>query len=176
MSVLTLQTDRLVLRQLEQADAASLHPMFADPETMRYWWRAPHGSISETEAEVAINASPGDALACWAITRDGGGALGWINLRIKREGVAEVGYILSRNSWGQGFGREALAAIVSHGFNMMGLHRIAADTDPDNLGSIALLRSLGFTQEGHLRCEWKTHIGLRDSLIFGLLADEWAKS
>jgi RimJ/RimL family protein N-acetyltransferase len=81
--------------------------------------------------------------------------------------------ILSRMCWGQGLGREALAAVVSHGFGPMGLRRIAADTDPDNRGSIAVLRSLGFVQEGHLRGEWKTHIGVRDSLIFGLLAGEW---
>ena len=173
MVVRTLQTAKLVLRQLEREDAASLHLVFADPETMQYWWRAPHASLTETEEAVAINADCSDTLACWAITKDSRVALGWINLRIKRDGVADVGYILSRKCWGQGLGREALAAVVSHGFGPMGLRRIAADTDPDNRGSIAVLRSLGFVQEGHLRGEWKTHIGVRDSLIFGLLAGEW---
>lgn len=173
MSVPTLRTARLVLRQLELEDAAALHPMFADPATMEYWWRGPHDSLAETQEIVALNAAQSDALACWAITADGGPALGWINLRVKREGVAEVGYILSRACWGQGYAREALAAVVAHGFGAMGLHRIAADTDPDNHGSIAILKSLGFQLEGHLRGEWKTHIGIRDSLIFGLLRDEW---
>ena len=48
-----------------------------------------------------------------------------------------------------------------------------ADTDPDNVGSIKLLEKLGFQKEGHLRSEWETHIGVRDSLIFGLLREEW---
>lgn len=173
MPVETLLTDQLLLRQLVPGDAAALHPMFTDEEVMRYWWRGPHVSLAETEDAVRHNAELRDDLACWAITSDGSTAHGWINLRIKRAGVAEVGYILSRACWGRGFGREALTAVVSHGFGPMGLRRIAADTDPDNQGSIALLRSLGFALEGHLRGEWETHIGVRDSLIFGLLADEW---
>jgi RimJ/RimL family protein N-acetyltransferase len=34
------------------------------------------------------------------------------------------------------------------------------------------LTRLGFTLEGRLRAEWQTHIGVRDSLIYGLLAEE----
>jgi RimJ/RimL family protein N-acetyltransferase len=54
-----------------------------------------------------------------------------------------------------------------------GQRRVVADTDPDNRGSIALLEALGFQREGHLRAEWHTHIGIRDTLLFGLLAEEW---
>ena len=54
-----------------------------------------------------------------------------------------------------------------------GQRRVFADTDPDNRGSIALLERLGFRLEGRLRGEWHTHIGVRDSLIYGLLAEEW---
>ena len=38
---------------------------------------------------------------------------------------------------------------------------------------IALLERLGFRREGLLRAEWETHIGVRDSVILGLLRDEW---
>jgi len=172
LAVPTLRTAQLVLRQLVPEDAAVLHPMFADEAAMTYWWRGPHTALAETEAIVSLNAAHSDDLACWAITADGTTALGWINLRIKRAGVAEVGYILSRECWGRGYGREALGAVIEHGFGIMKLRRIAADTDPDNAGSIALLRSLGFVLEGHLRGEWETHIGVRDSLIYGLLARE----
>ena len=51
--------------------------------------------------------------------------------------------------------------------------KAVADTDPDNIGSNRLLERLGFKLEGHLRAEWETHIGVRDSLIWGLLAAEW---
>ena len=51
--------------------------------------------------------------------------------------------------------------------------RLYADTDPDNAASNRLLESLGFTLEGRLREQWTTHIGRRDSLIWGLLHREW---
>lgn len=54
-----------------------------------------------------------------------------------------------------------------------GQRRVFADTDPDNRFSVGLLTKMGFVLEGHLRAEWETHIGVRDSLIFGLLRDEW---
>jgi [ribosomal protein S5]-alanine N-acetyltransferase len=170
----TIRTNRLVLRQLVKGDAEALHPIFVDKQTMQYWWRAPHNSFEETEAAVALNAEQGDACTCWAITKDGEKAFGWINLREKRPGVAEVGYILSRDHWRQGFGKEALSQIIEHGFQNMKLRRIAADVDPDNISSIKLLRALGFVLEGQLRAEWATHIGVRDSLIFGLLFCEWS--
>ena len=55
----------------------------------------------------------------------------------------------------------------------MGLHRVFADIDPDNAASIGVVVRLGFRLEGRLRQAWKTHIGLRDSLIYGFLRDEY---
>ena len=51
--------------------------------------------------------------------------------------------------------------------------RVFADTDPDNTASNALLESLGFQREGRLRAEWETHIGVRGTILWGLLATEW---
>lgn len=169
----TLASARLVLRPLLHADADALHPVFADEGTMRYWSGPPHADLAETRAYVAGNAAQDDWLT-WAITEDGGPALGWVTLGAHRDGVRELGYVLHRDFWGQGYAREAVATVIDHGFAAMGLRRIFADCDPDNAGSIRLLESLGFRREGHLRGEWETHLGIRDSLIFGLLSAEWA--
>jgi len=58
---------------------------------------------------------------------------------------------------------EALRAAVNYAFNDLGLHRLEANIQPDNLASIALARRLGFKQEGfsprYLRIngEWRDH-------------------
>lgn len=54
-----------------------------------------------------------------------------------------------------------------------GQRRVFADTDPENRASRALLERLGFALEGVLRAEWETHIGVRDTALYGLLAREW---
>ena len=170
----TLTTARLVLRQLRIADAAALFPVLSDPKVMTWWSSGPHQSLAETEDYVAYNAIEGRDYQCWAITLVGhDDALGWVILIDGKPDVKEIGYILHHRHWGTGIGREAVGRVIDHGFDELNLRRIFADTDPENIGSIALLERLGFQREGRLRGEWETHIGVRDSLIFGLLRDEW---
>lgn len=169
----TLTTARLVLRQLREDDAAALFGVLSDAEVMLWWSSGPHASLAETEAYVKGNASEGQGYHCWAITPGDDVALGWVILIDGKPQVKEIGYILHRDHWGTGIACEAVARVIAHGFDDLGLRRIFADTDPENGGSIALLERLGFQREGRLRGEWETHIGVRDSLIFGLLQGEW---
>lgn len=172
MPAVRLETDRLLLRQLENEDAGSLHAALSDPAVMHWWSSGPHTTLAQSEAYVARNAEISDSWRCWAITERGGEALGWVVLIAKRPGVQEIGYILRSDCWGRGYAREAVDRVICHAFNDLGQRRIAADTDPDNVASIRLLQSLGFQREGYLRGEWETHIGIRDSVIFGLLRED----
>ncbi|GAA0865269.1 GNAT family N-acetyltransferase [Sphingopyxis soli] len=169
----TLTTARLMLRQLREDDAAALFPVLSDPEVMVWWSSGPHRSLQETADYLVFNAAEGQGHICWAITAGDDVALGWVILIDRKPDVKEVGYILHRGQWGKGIAREAVARVVDYGFGELKLRRIFADTDPENPGSIGLLERLGFQREGRLRGEWETHIGVRDSLIFGLLRDEW---
>ena len=173
MSAPTLTTARLVLRQIRADDAAALFPVLSDPEVMTWWSSGPHTSLAETADYVKGNAAEGLGYLCWAITAGDDVALGWVILIDGKPDVKEVGYILHRDPWGRGIAREAVARVIDHGFDDLKLRRIFADTDPENPGSIGLLERLGFQREGRLRGEWETHIGVRDSLIYGLLRDEW---
>ncbi|QJQ32502.1 GNAT family N-acetyltransferase [Sphingomonas lacunae] len=169
----TLIASRLTLRPLRDEDSAALHPVFADPAVMQWWSHGPHQSPEKTREVVALNALQEPGYACWAITLDGGAAHGWVTLKDRRPGVSEIGYLIGRSLWGQGYGREAVTAVLDHGFACPGQRRVYADVDPENAPSIRLLERLGFVLEGHLREEWETHIGVRDTILYGLLAREW---
>lgn len=173
MTAPTIETDRLVLRQLAIEDAAELFKTLSDEEVMRYWSSGPHETVEETATYIAWNADGESDRRCWAITTDGLAALGWIILRPYRENCYALGYILRRDCWRNGYLFEAASSVLDYAFGVMAARRVMADTDPENAGSIRLLDKLGFQQEGHLRGEWETHIGIRDSLIFGLLRDDW---
>jgi RimJ/RimL family protein N-acetyltransferase len=168
-----LSSDRLTLRPLAASDAEALYPIFADPVVMQWWSRGPHQSLEETQDVVALNAAQETGYACWAITLDAGAAHGWVTLKDRRPGVSEIGYLIGRGLWGQGYGREAVARVLDHAFARTGQRRVYADVDPDNATSIRLLERLGFIREGHLREEWETHIGVRDTILYGLLARDW---
>ena len=168
----TLTTNRLVLRPLVPGDARDVHRFLSDAQVMRYWSSGPHADVAETERFIVGNCI-GGAYESWAITESGGPAMGWLNLGERRPAVYETGYILGSDYWGRGFAREALSAGLEYVFGTLGARRIFADTDPENAASIRMLEGLGFMREGHLRGEWETHIGIRDSLIFGILENEW---
>ncbi len=175
MTLPILSTKRLRLRPLQVDDADALHPAFADEDLLQWWSSGPHKTVAETRDYVAQNCE-GTRWQTWAITTiQEDVALGWVVLirSEDRPNVREIGYILNRAVWGKGIAREAVSRTIQYGFEELDLRRIYADVDPDNLASIKLLKILGFQQEAHLRQEWETHIGIRDSLIFGLLRDDW---
>lgn len=177
--IATLDSERLVLRPLRDSDAEAMWHVFSDVELMTWWSSAPHRDLAETRAYVGRNAAQ-DPYLSWAITAKKGDppdeALGSVVLRQEREGVGEIGYTLRRSRWGRGYAREAVSRVIMHAFQDLGYRRVFADTDPDNTASNALLEKLGFRREGYLRESWKTHIGIRDSVVWGLLRAEWPMS
>ena len=173
MTVPVMATERLILRPLRIEDAEALHPMYSDAEANTYGSHPATTTIEESRARLA-KAIADTAWRAWAVTLKGDDtAIGTVASYEKRQGkVTEIGYVLKRDYWGRGFVTEAVAALIDLLF-AEGQRRVFADTDPDNKPSIAVLKRLGFTLEATLRAEWETHIGVRDSLIWGLLEDEW---
>tara|TARA_R110001606_G_scaffold307635_1_gene454612 strand:+ start:1323 stop:2156 length:834 start_codon:yes stop_codon:yes gene_type:complete len=162
-----LTTERLLLRPMTFEDCEAFLPALTDPETMKYWSRGPLAGIEAVRDYLGWNIR-GDGVESFVITLKDSpeDALGWVVLMDRKNNAAETGYMLRPDRQGHGYAREAVEAVLRHGFETRGLRRIYADTDPDNAGSIRLLESLGFQLEGRLRAAWETHIGVRDSLIF----------
>lgn len=63
----------------------------------------------------------------------------------------DLGYWLMPEHWRQGILSEALPTIIRYAFREMGIHRLHADVDTENLASCALLRKLGFHLDGTQR-------------------------
>jgi RimJ/RimL family protein N-acetyltransferase len=70
---------------------------------------------------------------------------------------------------------EALTAILTYGFNRLGLHRIEACPLDNNTHSKALLVKLGFKLEGTLRQRHFFRDHYEDQLYYGLLSEEWPR-
>ena len=78
--------------------------------------------------------------------------------------AAHVGYSIDAEYEGQGFMREALEGLIAYAFDELGLHRIMANYQPQNLRSEGLLQRLGFEREGYAKSylridgEWCDHV------------------
>ncbi len=160
----------IVLRPLSVADAEALFTAHADPETHLYWSGPAHTSVEQTRRDVEATLAKQNA-HIWVITEDNGQALGRVGVFVLRDGVGELGIIMRREATGRGLASKSLTLVCDYAFNTLALHRLTADIDPENSASLALFHRAGFEREGLLRGNWKTHLGIRDSVILGKLRD-----
>jgi RimJ/RimL family protein N-acetyltransferase len=81
--------------------------------------------------------------------RASGRFIGWFSLNYVPKTVeVEVGYRLLPHAWGRGFATEGARALVSHGFETLGLYRIIGLTHPDNAASQRVLQKAGLRDAG----------------------------
>lgn len=156
-------TERLILRKPRAEDAPLIFSTYAqDPEVTRYLAFRPHADVSEARDAVGRfleNWRSGKSY-CWLIfRRDGEELVGAIAAR-EEQGI-NLGYLLARPFWGQGFMSEALGAITEWAFSLPSVFRVWAVCDLDNHASALLLERNGFTQEGILR-KWSCHPNISD--------------
>jgi len=163
----------VILRRLDPArDAEALHEIFGDEESCLYMPGPATASIAETHA-LLVDWTPSGDDTSWAVCdAPGGRALGRIALIARGRDVWEAACMVSPRARGRGLAAAALAQAIDLIFDVRGARRVFADVDPDNHASIRTFEKLGFTREGVLRGNWKTHIGERDSVILGLLAGD----
>jgi RimJ/RimL family protein N-acetyltransferase len=83
---------------------------------------------------------------------------------------ADMGYVLGRPAWGQGYATEAAVAILRYGFDHVRLHKISATCDPDNVASARILEKIGMRREGLLRDHLLIRGEWRDRLLWAAVA------
>ncbi len=170
MTLPTLEANGAVLRPLALSDADALFAAHGDARAHHFWSGPAHTNVEQTSAYIADTLAM-DGAHVWAITEKGGEALGRIALFVLREGVGEIGIIMAPDGQGRGLASRGLKLVLDYGFEILSLHRIAADIDPENSPSISLFLRAGFQREGVLRGNWKTHLGVRDTLMMAKLKE-----
>jgi ribosomal-protein-alanine N-acetyltransferase len=168
-----LETERLRLTPLADADVQYIFPLMRDAEVMAFW-DVPEIDDPDVIANIVAGQveemTEGKAVY-WtlrALQDDkfiGTCDLSEIDRRHKR---AEVGFMLGRDAWGQGYALEAMQAIVAYAATR-GLRRLLARTHLGNRRSDSLLEKLGFEEEGMLRGHVLRDGERRDCRLFGLL-------
>ncbi|WP_321327459.1 GNAT family protein [uncultured Parasphingorhabdus sp.] len=168
-----IETDQYRLRKLEPGDSAALFETFASEEACRFLARPRF----ESEAELcAWLTDPEWNGRSWvAIDKSDGALVGrFVAVPAGDEQVSELGYVTVADRQGRGVARACTAALISHLFEREDHRRVFAEIDSRNLASVALAERLGFTREACLREHERTHAGLCDMLVYGLLRREWS--
>ena len=174
-----LETERLVMRELSEADAPTLFEYYSDPEFTQYIIFDSHKSIADTREMIAFmkNLYQQKDSIRWGIQLKATGQLiGNAGLHYWKRDIrcADVGYHIGQPYQGRGFATEVLAAMVDFGFDRMNLNRIQGYINPGNDASGHVMEKLGFKKEGVWRQVELNGGKFIDKIWFSLLREEYA--
>ena len=170
---IVIETARLRLRAFDDDDLADLVALADDWEVAQWLAHLPHpyreadgrGWIAHVRQAHAAGRPRSFALALKDTGRliGGGGIDG-----SSGDGSAEpaLGYWLGRPHWGQGYAREAVAALIHYAFELLGLDAIRAYTDPANTASRQVVLACGFKEAGMIDLLTPTHHGALRAPLF----------
>jgi ribosomal-protein-alanine N-acetyltransferase len=171
--VLMFNTENLLLRPIRDTDIEHVFKGLSHPEVIRYYG-VTFSSLEETEVQMQWYAALEKEKTgqWWAICDPDDqsfyGAIGLNDIRPQHH-RAEIGFWLLPEYWGKGLTLEAANAVCKYGFAEMGLHRIYAYVETENINSKRVLQKLKFEYEGTLKgCEWKNEKWI-DLDIFALI-------
>ena len=175
-----LETERLILRKYTENDFHAVHSYGSCAENIIYM---PFGPNTEEQTRDFIKRAIGYAeenpvthYQCAVELKESGIFIGGCGINISDE-KAEIGWLVHRDYWKQGYGTEMGKEMLRFGFEEMSLHRIIARCDVENIGSYRLMEKLGMRREG-LFLEGRSAHKLSDKrygdeLLYAILKDEW---
>jgi [ribosomal protein S5]-alanine N-acetyltransferase len=176
---MTIKTDRLLLRAFAASDLDSVHSYACDSEVTRYTSFGPNTPEETRDFLDRCGAEASDdprATYSFAVTLlDSGELIGGTGFRIDypQHRGAELGYVLHRAAWGEGYASEAAAALLGFAFQHVGLHRVVARCHPDNAASARVMEKIGMRHEGRQRDVMWMKGAWWDFLVYSILEHEW---
>jgi RimJ/RimL family protein N-acetyltransferase len=146
-----LETERLVLRELEEKDTDNLFAVLGDPITMQYY-PAPF-SKAEVDGWIRRNRARyrDTGFGLWAmLLKDSGeliGDCGCYVRDVQGNVDCELGWHVRRDLWGRGYATEAARHCIEYAFSKLGFMRIIALIRPENLSSCNVAEKNRMTRE-----------------------------
>lgn len=142
------ETPRLRIRTFGESDFENLFKLDSDPEVMRYISDGRPMTSEEVKAtlqRIISKYAEWKVYGVWAAEKkDSNEFIGWFSLKpLPGTSEVEIGYRLLRNHWGQGYATEGAEALLKYGLRSLGLKKIVAITNTENMFSKKVLQKIG---------------------------------
>ena len=176
-----IETERLILRRFTIGDVDSMFNNWAsDDEICKYMRWTRHENKEETKEIIDswIDSYSKKSFYQWAITLKGNDEpIGAIGLFVVNEFdlCGDVGYCISKKSWGQGIATEALSAVLNFAFEIVGFNRIETYHSINNPASGRVMQKSGMVFEGLARQKYKSICGFEDSNMYSILKEDYKR-
>ena len=148
-----LETERLVLREVEDEDATFMLELLNSPGFLENIGDRGVRDLEQAKTfiEERLRGSYRDhGFGMWVTVQKSDHTQVGLAGLVRREGleVPDVGYAFVQRVWGRGYAQEAAAAVLAHAQGPLGIQKLAAITSPENFASMAVLRKIGFSFHG----------------------------
>ncbi|HEY3345669.1 MAG TPA: GNAT family protein [Anaerolineaceae bacterium] len=175
-----MRTERLILRPFEERDIAVFADYRSDPDVARYQgWNLPfsldHAVEFFDEMKTHTLGEPGSWYQMALELKSSGVMIGDAAVKVLGEDQcqAEIGLTFARPYQGQGYGSEVTARLLEYLFEKLGLHRVRAGIDPQNIASARVLARNGLRHEARLIESLWLRGAWVDEDWYAILAQEW---
>ena len=164
------------LRALESTDLERAYTWINDREVTRYLTaRYP---LSRADEERWLNDRPANSVAGvrLAIETKDGVHIGNLDLHrvFPEDSKAGLGIMLGeKDYWSKGYGTDAIVTLLRFAFEEMNLHPVWLHAFEYNERAIACYKKCGFREEGRLRQHHYTEGRYWDSVVMGILREEF---
>jgi ribosomal-protein-alanine N-acetyltransferase len=152
-----IETERLLIREFAKNDWQAVFSYASLGSVARFMSFAPFSADDAKQfvrrAMSAARRRPRLDFVLAVVPKGESEPIGVVHLG--RKGIdsqeAELSFALHPNHWGKGLVPEASRAMLAHGFETLGLHRIYAECHPDNTASSRVMEKVGMRHEGLFR-------------------------
>lgn len=169
-----LCTRRLILQEMTERDLPGLRRMLMDPTVMAAY----DHDFEEAEVRAWLERQRQryrNGLGLWGLFRRADGEMigqaGLTEQDCEGQTVLEVGYLLQRDAWRQGYAYEAASACVQHAFETLHAPRVCAIVRDSNVASQAVALHLGMRVEKAFPARY--FAGDMRHLLFSVRAEDW---
>ena len=146
-----MHTPRLTLRDFRVSDFDAVFAYASDPEVTRFMFYGPRNKAETHDyLQRMLQSQTETPRLTWevAVVRTADGQLiGAGDLTLADALAADLGYILARAAWGQGYATEIARTLLRAGFTQLGLQGIFALCDIHHLASVRVLEKAGLQRE-----------------------------
>ncbi len=171
-----LETANIYLRPVEKEDMDLIYRALQNPEIRRLTGAkniATKPQLEQYFERINSDNNRVDFTICLKENNEVIGDIALMNIsQSNRSAVTRIA-ISKEAYFGKGYGTEAMKLMLDYAFGVLNLHRVQLDVYSYNERAIKSYEKVGFKVEGRIRDELYYNHQYHDSIIMGILEDEY---
>ncbi|WP_416306474.1 GNAT family N-acetyltransferase [Neptunicella sp. SCSIO 80796] len=178
---MSLQTERLILRQWQSSDRQPFAELNADPDVTEFF---PAFFSPEQSDEGILRYQAGidqRGWGFWAVERkQEGDFIGFVGMQpipdiLPVEPGVEIGWRLAKHSWRKGYASEAARCCLDYGFGQLALSQVFSFTAVQNLPSQGVMQKVGMhdMQQNFINPKVPAGHSLAEHVLYKITREQW---